>query len=145
MSDIHSSGPAPLRLLEDTIFAFTPVPQRRQRACGWSPLAQERFIRALAAMGAVGPAAKAAGMTRRSAYRLRERVGAGSFAQAWDRALDAGRARQFDYAMDRALNGITTIRILRGGAVDVTGGPDMALVNAALRETDQLKGTKGTI
>ena len=47
--------------------------------------------------------------------------------------------------MDRALNGITTVRILRGGAVDVTGGPDMALVHAALREPDApAKGTKGT-
>ncbi len=144
MTDPTRRGPAPPRLLEDTIFAFTPVPQRRVRAGGWSVIAQERFIRALAAMGAVGPAARAAGMSRRSAYKLRERQGADSFARAWDRALDEGRARQFDYAMDRALNGITTVRILRGGAIDVTGGPDMALVHAALREAEGLKGTKDT-
>lgn len=47
--------------------------------------------------------------------------------------------------MDRALNGVTTIRVLRGGAIDVTGGPDMDIVRAALREdTAPLKATKDT-
>lgn len=135
----------PTTILEGTILAFTPVPQQRRRADGWTPLTQERFIRALEAMGSTGAAAKAVGMSRRSAYKLRDRDGADGFAHAWDRALDLGRGRMFDYAMDRALNGITTVRILRGGAVDVTGGPDMALVHAALREPDApAKGTKGT-
>src|SRR3546814_6975661 len=80
-------------------------------------------------MGSVGPAAKAVGMGRASAYRLRERPGAESFAAAWDRAISMGRMRQYDYAMDRALNGVTIVRVLRGGAVDVSGGPDMAGVD----------------
>lgn len=84
-------------------------------------------------------------MGRRSAYRLRDRAGAQSFAAAWDRALSMGRIRQFDYAMDRALNGVTTVRILRGGAIDVTGGPDMDVVRAAIREdAAPLKATKDT-
>ncbi|KTE20001.1 hypothetical protein ATE67_11385 [Sphingopyxis sp. H050] len=37
-----------------------------------------------------------------------------------------GRAHQFSIAMDRALNGVTIVRVLKGGAVDVSGGPDMA-------------------
>ena len=53
--------------------------------------------------------------------------------------------RQFDYVMDRALNGVTTVRILRGGAIDVSGGPDMDIVQAALREdAAPLKATKDT-
>ena len=83
-------------------------------------------------MGSVGQAAKAVGMGRRSVYRPRERAGACSFAAAWDRALAMGRTRQFSVAMDRALNGITTVRVLRGGAIDVRGGPDMDIVRAAL-------------
>ena len=135
----------PTTILEGTILAFAPVPQQRRRADGWTPLTQERFIRALEAMGSIGAAAKAVGMSRRSAYKLRDRDGADGFAHAWDQALDLGRGRMFDYATDRALNGITTVRILRGGAVDVTGGPDMALVHAALREpAAPAKGTKGT-
>ena len=139
----HLLSPAPL--LAGTCLAFTPVPLERTRADGWTPETQANFIRALEAMGSVGQAVKAVGMGRRSAYRLRDRAGAESFAAAWDRALSAGRMRQFDYAMDRALNGITTVRILRGGAIDVTGGPDMDIVHAALREdAAPLKATKDT-
>ncbi len=130
----RTAPPSPSPRLADTCLAFDPVPQQRRRADGWTPETQERFIRALEAMGSVGQAARAVGMGRRSAYRLRERPGAASFGTAWDRAISMGRMRQFDYAMDRALNGITTVRVLRGGAIDVTGGPDMDIVWSALRE-----------
>lgn len=139
----HPDSSAPP--LAGTCLAFTPVSAQRRRADGWTPEIQLCFIRALEAMGSVGRAAKAVGMGRRSAYRLRERPGAEDFAAAWDRALSMGRMRQFDYAMDRALNGVTTVRILRGGAIDVTGGPDMDIVRAALREdAAPLKATKDT-
>ena len=45
-----------------------------------------------------------------------------------------GRTHQFSIAIDRALNGVTTVRVLRGGAIDVSGGPDMGIVHAALRD-----------
>jgi hypothetical protein len=126
--------------LSDTIFDFTPVVQTRKRSNGWSSLAQKRFIYALSVMGSVGAAARAVGMGRVSAYRLRERAlamggGAESFAAAWDEAIAAGRARQYGYAMDAALNGVTTVSIRRGGSVAVTGGPDMRVIRSALRET----------
>ncbi|MDO9368201.1 MAG: hypothetical protein Q7T68_06495 [Sphingopyxis sp.] len=139
----QTTSPAPL--LAGTCLSFTPVPHRRNRADGWTPEMQANFIRALEAMGSVGQASKAVGMGRRSAYRLRERTGSESFAAAWDCALSMGRMRQFDYLMDRALNGVTTVRILRGGAIDVSGGPDMDIVQAALREdAAPLKATKDT-
>jgi hypothetical protein len=78
------------------------------------------------------------GMGRASAYRLRERSGAESFARAWDFAIEEGRTHMFDVAMERAINGVTTIRVLRGGAVSVTNGPDMKLIAAALRESEPL-------
>ncbi|WP_422060903.1 hypothetical protein [Sphingopyxis sp.] len=141
--ETHAPQP-PARLLAETCLAFTPVEQQRCRADGWTSETQANFIRALEAMGSVGQAARAVGMGRRSAYRLRERPGADSFASAWDRAIATGRMRQFDYAMDRAINGITTVRILRGGAIDVTGGPDMDIVNAVLREdAAPLKAARG--
>jgi hypothetical protein len=50
------------------------------------------FLRALAHFGRVSEAAHAVGMTRQSAYRLRDRLGAdGVFAKAWNRAAAAGR------------------------------------------------------
>jgi hypothetical protein len=129
--------PAPIaHPSDDNPFPFTPVPLERQRAKGWSAEQQARFIRALAAMGSVGEAARAVGMGRVSAYRLRERKGAESFAKAWDLALSEGQTRVFDYAMDRALNGVTIVRVLRGGSVDVSGGMDMKMVHAALRASD---------
>lgn len=69
-----------------------------------------------------------------------------SFAAAWDRAISTGRMHQYGIAMDRALNGVTIVRVLKGGAVDVSGGPDMAIVHAALRDeaSPPLKATKET-
>ena len=130
MIQTHSSVPD----LSGTIFDFTPVPLIRHRRDGWTAEAQRRFIAALSVMGSVGAAAKAVGMGRVAAYRLRERGGGESFAKAWDMAVAAGRARQYDVAMERALNGVTIVRVLRGGSVTLQSGPDMRLVNAALRE-----------
>jgi hypothetical protein len=116
----------------DDLLAFTPVPLNRKRANGWSAERQRRFVLALSVMGAVGPAARAVGMGRASAYRLRERVGAEGFAEAWDIALAMGEDEQFHAALDLAINGVTTVRVLRGGTVDVVTSPDKKLLNAAL-------------
>jgi len=52
------------------------------------------FLGALAELGQVSEAARAVGMTRQSAYRLRARLGdAGPFARAWDQARARGRER----------------------------------------------------
>jgi hypothetical protein len=140
--------------LSGTIIDFTPVPLERVRSNGWTPLTQRRFIHALSVMGSVGAAARAVGMGRVSAYRLRERAlvcggCAESFAIAWDRAIGEGKSRQYGYAMERAINGVTTVRVLRGGSISVTGGPDIGLVHAALREPPAppppaVKATKDT-
>lgn len=113
---------------------FTPVVQSRLRHNGWTPECQQRFIAALSVMGSVGRAAKAVGKSRTSAYDLRAFIGAESFAAAWDTALKWGQDMVFDVAMEAALNGTTTIRIARGGAVTIGSGPDMKMFNAALRE-----------
>ena len=116
----------------DNLLAFTPVPLLRKRANGWSAERQRRFVAALSVMGAVGPAARAVGMGRASAYRLRERAGATSFAEAWDIALAVGEDAQYSAALDLAINGVTTVRVLRGGMVDVVNSPYRKLLNAAL-------------
>jgi hypothetical protein len=124
---------------------FTPVQLDRARHNGWSPAQQQRFIKALAVIGSVGAAAKAVGMNRASAYRLLDRPGSESFAAAWETALHMGRMRMYSYALDRAINGVTIVRVLKGGAVDVSGGPDMPMVRAALRgEEPVAKATKAT-
>jgi hypothetical protein len=59
----------------------------RHRSDGWTPPRQARFLGMLAPPGSVAAAARAVGLTRQTAYRLRQRPGAESFARAWDRAL----------------------------------------------------------
>jgi hypothetical protein len=68
---------------------FLPVPLRA-RADGWTPERQARFIGLLAETGSVAEAARRVGMARESAWRLRRRPGAASFAHAWD-AVEALR------------------------------------------------------
>ena len=112
---------------------FTPVPLARSRHDGWTPERQRMFIAALTATGAVDSAARSVGMTRMAAYNLRKREEAESFGQAWDLAIGTGRARVFDYAMDRALNGVTTLRLRLGGTIDISHGPDKALITTMLK------------
>ena len=69
--------------------AFVPVPTRARRD-GWTPSRQARFIGALAETGSVAAAAARVGMSRESAWRLRAREGADSFAAAWDAARAIG-------------------------------------------------------
>jgi hypothetical protein len=96
---------------------FTPVPRLRRRRNGWTPETQRAFIDALAQCGCVARAARAVGMTPRSAYRLLEADGADSFAEAWDQALARGIERLRLAALDRALNGAWVPVVRRGRIV----------------------------
>ena len=59
---------------------------------GWTAQRQLTFLAELARTGSVTRAARAAGMSRESAYRLRKRDPDGLFAAAWDRALMGHKA-----------------------------------------------------
>ena len=65
---------------------FTPVPTKA-RHDGWNAARQVRFIETLAATKSVTRACKAVGMSAVTAYALRKRLGADSFAAAWDAAV----------------------------------------------------------
>ena len=112
---------------------FTPVPLARVRHDGWTPERQRRFLIALAAMGTVDSAAQAVGMSRISAYKLKKRSDAESFAAEWDRAVGYGRDMLFDYAMERAINGVTTVRMRLGGAFEFEQGRDSKQIMKVLR------------
>ena len=123
----------PLQPGETIAPTFTPVPMARNRHDGWTPERQQQFIMALAVVGSVDAAAKMIQISRKSAYNLRNRPEAKSFARAWDVAIATGRAHIFDYMMDRAMNGVTTIRLKIGGAVEIGHGLDRNLVAAQLK------------
>ena len=83
---------------------FTPAPTRNRHA-GWTAERQRKFIDHLSLTGSVGESAALAGVTSRSAYMLRNRAGAESFARAWDAALQLAATRLAAIAFDRALHG----------------------------------------
>jgi hypothetical protein len=113
---------------------FTPVPLARNRHDGWTPERQKQFLIALSVLGTVNAAARAVGMSRISAYKLREREGAESFAAAWDQAIGMGRAMQFDHAMECAINGVTTVRLRLGGVLDLESSVDRRQMMRVLRQ-----------
>lgn len=108
---------------------FDPVPLRARRD-GWTVERQRAFIAVLFAERSVQAAATAVGMSRESAYRLRARPGAASFAAAWDAAL-APRAcytTSQSLLVHRAFYGTCKPIMHRGEQVGTLVRPD----NAAL-------------
>jgi hypothetical protein len=84
------------------------------RRDGWTPERKRIFLETLAELGSVSDAARAADMSRKSAYRLRHRPEGQAFAMAWDGALYAFRHRFRELLMDRAVNGYTETRVSDG-------------------------------
>lgn len=86
-------------------YRWVPV-RRKPRVDGWTEEKQRRFIEVLADTGLVSDAAKAVGMTRESAYKLRRAPHGAAFARAWDAArLHAGSFLE-DVAFERAVEGV---------------------------------------
>lgn len=112
--------------------AFHPVPLRC-RHDGWTPLRQAEFIGQLAITRSVCAAARAVGMARESAYRLRTRSGAGSFAAAWDAALGViGPAQKVTLPdlHQRITNGTLQPVVQRGRLLGVVQKHDNAAILA---------------
>ena len=121
--------------------AFDPVPCRRRN--GWTAEKQRAFIDVLSKIGLVSEAAKAAGMSRKSAYKLRERTGAESFAWAWDTALMMGQDKVRDLAIDRAINGYTVPYFYGGVQRGSYRRYDNRLLEKAIGAFDRLPGRTG--
>jgi len=62
----------------------------------WTPASQRIFLAALAECGCVARAARAAGMSRSSAHRLRQRLAGTPFDRLWDHALALYARRMAD-------------------------------------------------
>lgn len=127
-------SPAPPVHEDEDSLAFASVPTERLRHDGWTPQRQHQFVQALAAMGVVARAAKAAGMSAASAYALRRRDGAADFASAWDVALTMARERVYAQAIERATVGIVTPRYYKGRQVGTHTRFDYRLALAVLRD-----------
>ncbi|WP_426163799.1 hypothetical protein [Sandarakinorhabdus sp. DWP1-3-1] len=83
---------------------FLPVPVQN-RADGWTPEKQWKFVEALAQSASLTQAARAVRMSVRSAHRLRQHPQAAAFRAAWDAALGQAWGLLEQVALDRAVNG----------------------------------------
>jgi len=92
-------------------------PHRRTiRADGWTPERIRTFLYKLAETGVVAEAARAAGMSRQSAYALRRRAGGRSFDIGWRVALSCAQRAIDDAFRSRVLHGRVDV-IVRDGKV----------------------------
>lgn len=95
--------------MDDELRATTAgrVQVRRVRSDGWTKRRREAFLDMLAATCNVTRAAEAAGISTKSARRLRRREA--SFAASWDLALEEGYLQIEADLLARALGGGTVI------------------------------------
>lgn len=110
----HPELPSAPRRKGPRVPPFYPVPTRGRRD-GWTIARQADFLGYLAETGSVMGACEAVGMSRNSAYKLRARPGAESFAAAWDAALGAPvrKVTVTDLAF-LAYHGLVQPRLFRG-------------------------------
>ncbi|KAB7648908.1 hypothetical protein [Polymorphobacter fuscus] len=94
---------------------FAPAPLH-PRQDGWTPERQWSFIETLAQTASVTEAARAVGMSVRSAHRLRLHPKATEFRAAWDKALAQAWELLEQVALDRVINGEHEV-IARDGVI----------------------------
>ena len=105
LADPTEAGAPPAGGYDPADYRWVPV-RRRPRYDGWTEEKQRRFIEVLADTGLVSAAAKAVGMSRESAYRLRRAAHGAAFARAWDMARHHAGGLVEDIAFERALEGV---------------------------------------
>ena len=127
----------------------------RAREDGWSELRQCGFLAALYLTGSVTAAARSVGMSRASAYRLRERAGAEDFAFAWDRVLSppgSGKCARprCDWRkvtnvelVERLEAGLVQPVIYRGRMTAIRRKPEKTALSHLLRRCDAALKTNG--
>ena len=133
---------------------FRPVPLRA-RHDGWSVARQCAFLVQLYLTGSVATAARSVGMSRASAYRLRARPEARSFAHAWDRVLTppgsghvVGAREDFRKVTDAELmarveSPLVKPVIYRRTMVGIREKPDISAILRLARRTGRDAGSTG--
>lgn len=104
-----------------------PAPSRTPNHNQWTQTKMAAFLRALAASQSVAGAARSVGMSRQSAYRLKNRLAATPFALGWEVALEAGFAQLAHAMMDRAINGVEVPHYYQGELVGTSRAYDERL------------------
>lgn len=113
-------------------------PPRRHRKDSFTPERQKEFLETLAATASVADAARAANISRVTAYKLYNSADAGPFRAAWDEALRAARNVLASTAFDRAVNGVEEIVYHQGQRIGVRWKYNDRLLMFLLRVRDPL-------
>ena len=114
---------------------------RRKRAAPapaelrWTRERQVDFLAALAETHSVSHAARAVGMSRQSAYRLRARLRDQPFALAWDAAYQSAPHSLYHAALERAIEGVEVPHYVGGELVGTSRKFDERLTLALLTMT----------
>jgi hypothetical protein len=128
-------------LIEAALDAGQDVRPRAQRADGWTPARIRSFLTVLAEWGVVSVAARAAGISRKSAYALRKSPKADAFAAAWETAMRLAHERRIDRRPSRVLH-FTAKPVIRNGKVwGVRYQQDNRSAMATLARLDRAVGT----
>ena len=112
-----------------TVVEILPPAERHD---SWTVDKQVGFLRELAAAHNVSAAARAVGMSRQSAYKLRARLKGQPFDMAWDAAFQSAFDELAEAAMERALNGIEVPHYHQGELVGTSRRFDERLTIALL-------------
>ena len=124
---------------------FCTVPTRTRRD-GWTVQRQADFLGMLAETGSVMGACEAVGMSRKSAYALRARPGAESFAAAWDAALGGPVRKVTPPALEfLAYEGLVRLVTFRGRYRGSWSRPDDCALLRLVRRTDRVAGRGDTV
>lgn len=137
--------PHPPRPRHIRVPAFAPVPVRPRRD-GWTPARQAAFLGALAETGSVEQAAARVGLSRETAYRLRRKPGAGSFAAAWDKVTGKPPVKRKVTPEERAVRarfGLLKVRMYYGRHVATELKPDNRGLLSFLAQLDRAGRTDG--
>lgn len=118
----------------DDPFAFIPVAPRARRD-GWTAAAQTAFIAALAEGDSVAGAARGVGRSKQSAYALRRRADAVSFAAAWDAVVANITVVASTHGLQRCIEGTMRPVVYRGRIVGERLVHDDRLLMEMLRRT----------
>jgi len=98
----------------------------------WNRHKMTEFLRQLAATHSVSAAARSVGMSRESAYRLRNRLKGQPFDIAWEAAFRQGYDNLAHAALDRAVNGVEVPHYHNGELIGTSRKFDERLTVALL-------------
>lgn len=120
---------------------FRPAPGATRHE-GWSPDKQQQFLAALAEGITVAQACGIVGLSRQSAYALRESPRGAGFALGWEAAVLLSRNALADELMERALRGTRETVSDDKGRVVTRHKYDNRLAMAMLNRLDKMAANK---